>query len=118
MQPTVIHVTGARPNFPKAAPVVKALRDVGIEQQIVHTGQHYDDKMSAVFFEELSLPKPDVNLGVGSGSHAQQTAAIMSRIEEIFVTHRPELVIVYGDVNSTVAASLTAAKLGIPIAHV
>jgi UDP-N-acetylglucosamine 2-epimerase (non-hydrolysing) len=118
MPPSVVHITGARPNFPKAAPVIASLQKVGVEQEVVHTGQHYDDRMSAVFFEQLDLPKPDVNLGVGSGSHARQTAAIMTSLEDLLSTQRPELVVVYGDVNSTVAASLTAAKLCIPIAHV
>jgi UDP-N-acetylglucosamine 2-epimerase (non-hydrolysing) len=114
----VTHITGARPNFPKAAPVISALEQLGIKQRLVHTGQHYDDKMSGVFFKELSLPKPDVNLGVGSGSHAAQTAQIMVLLEQEFKDHHPDLVIVYGDVNSTVAASLVAAKLQIPTAHV
>ncbi|MEI6693793.1 MAG: UDP-N-acetylglucosamine 2-epimerase (non-hydrolyzing) [Actinomycetes bacterium] len=114
----VIHVTGARPNFPKAAPVLAALQARGIEQMLVHTGQHYDDKMSEIFFRELGLPQPDVNLGVGSGSHAVQTAAIMVGLEELFIKHQPPLVIVYGDVNSTVAAALVASKLHIPVAHV
>lgn len=118
MTKPIVHITGARPNFPKAAPVVSALESLGVEQSIVHTGQHYDDKMSAVFFEQLNLPKPDVNLGVGSGSHAQQTGAIMTGLEELLNTKRPGLIVVYGDVNSTVAASLVAAKMGIPIAHV
>ncbi|HSE07175.1 MAG TPA: UDP-N-acetylglucosamine 2-epimerase (non-hydrolyzing) [Nocardioidaceae bacterium] len=118
MSPSVVHVTGARPNFPKAAPVISALAAGGIRQKIVHTGQHYDDRMSAVFFEQLSLPKPDINLGVGSGTHAHQTASIMMHLEDLLVAERPDLVVVYGDVNSTVAASLTAAKLCIPLAHV
>jgi UDP-N-acetylglucosamine 2-epimerase (non-hydrolysing) len=115
---SVVHVTGARPNFPKAAPVIAALKLLGIEQLLVHTGQHYDDRLSRVFFDELGLPEPDVNLGVGSGSHAVQTAAVMVGLEELFVARRPELVLVYGDVNSTVAAALVAAKLRIPLAHV
>jgi len=114
----VIHVTGARPNFPKAAPVVAALAARGIPQLLVHTGQHYDDSMSEIFFRELGLPRPDVNLGVGSGSHAAQTAATMVGLETLFLEHEPRLVIVYGDVNSTVAAALVAAKLQIPVAHV
>ena len=114
----VVHVTGARPNFPKAAPVIAALDKLGVEQLLVHTGQHYDEKMSEVFFRQLGLPEPDINLEVGSGSHAAQTAAIMVGLEELFIERRPELVIVYGDVNSTVAAALVAAKLLIPVAHV
>ncbi|WP_265521811.1 non-hydrolyzing UDP-N-acetylglucosamine 2-epimerase [Oerskovia flava] len=118
MAPTVLHVTGARPNFPKAAPVVRALAEQGVDQILVHTGQHYDDKMSEVFFRELELPRPDLNLGVGSGSHGEQTARIMTALEEVFTERRPDLVVVYGDVNSTVAASLVASKMLIPTAHV
>jgi UDP-N-acetylglucosamine 2-epimerase (non-hydrolysing) len=118
----VLHVTGARPNFPKAAPVIAALaetgRDRGVEQTLVHTGQHYDEKMSDVFFRQLGLPEPDVNLGVGSGTHAEQTAAVMIGLEKLMVERRPSVVVVYGDVNSTVAAALVAAKLQIPVAHV
>ncbi|WP_068402263.1 non-hydrolyzing UDP-N-acetylglucosamine 2-epimerase [Kribbia dieselivorans] len=116
--PLVVHVTGARPNFPKAAPVLAALSEYPVEQLLVHTGQHYDDKMSDVFFRQLGIPLPDVNLGVGSGSHGAQTAAVMVALEELFVERQPALVVVYGDVNSTVAASLVAAKLLIPSAHV
>lgn len=114
----VLHVTGARPNFPKAAPVIKALDVLAVPQHLVHTGQHYDKRMSDVFFRQLGLPEPDVNLGVGSGSHAEQTAKIMVGLERLFVEHAPTLVVVYGDVNSTVAAALVAAKLEIPLAHV
>ena len=112
------HVIGARPNFIKAAPVIRALRERGVAQRIVHTGQHYDERMSDVFFRELDLPTPDVNLGVGSGTHAEQTAATMVGLEREWTDDRPALVIVYGDVNGTLAASLVAAKLGIPSAHV
>lgn len=115
---TVWHVTGARPNFPKAAPVLRALASRGVAQRLVHTGQHYDDNMSRVFFEQLALPEPDINLGVGSGSHATQTGTIMSRLEELWVAEPPALVVVYGDVNSTVAAAMVTSKLGIPLAHV
>lgn len=118
MSHAVLHVTGARPNFPKAAPVVAALRARDVEQVLVHTGQHYDDKMSEVFFRDLRLPRPDINLGVGSGTQAGQTAAIMTALETVFLERRPAMVVVYGDVNSTVAAALVAAKLQIPIAHV
>lgn len=114
----VVHVTGARPNFPKAAPVIKALAEYGIRQVLVHTGQHYDPVMSEVFFQQLGLPEPDVNLGVGSGTHAHQTAKVMMALEDMFVADPPALVVVYGDVNSTVAATLVAAKLHIPVAHV
>lgn len=118
MSELVLHVTGARPNFPKAAPVIAALADLGIEQLLVHTGQHYDAKMSDVFFTQLGLPEPDINMAVGSGSHGEQTAAIMVGLEKLFVERQPSIVVVYGDVNSTVAASLVASKMGIPTAHV
>jgi UDP-N-acetylglucosamine 2-epimerase (non-hydrolysing) len=114
----ITHVLGARPNFVKAAPVIRALASLGHPQQVIHTGQHYDERMSDVFFVQLGLPKPDVNLGVGSGSHAQQTAAVLTGLEREFTESSPSLVVVYGDVNSTLGAALTAAKLGIPIAHV
>lgn len=114
----VVHVTGARPNFPKAAPVIRALHARGVSQELVHTGQHYDEAMAKIFFRQLGLPEPDVDLGVGSGSHARQTAAIMTGLEELFLDREPALVVVYGDVNSTVGAALVAAKLQIPLAHV
>ncbi|MEO5823159.1 MAG: UDP-N-acetylglucosamine 2-epimerase (non-hydrolyzing) [Vicinamibacteraceae bacterium] len=116
--PKVVHVVGARPNFIKAAPVMAALeRGGGITQRLIHTGQHYDDALSRVFFDELRLPRPDQDLGVGSGTHAAQTAAVLLRLEPILVAERPDLVVVIGDVNSTLAAALVAAKLGIPVAH-
>ncbi|MBV1849261.1 non-hydrolyzing UDP-N-acetylglucosamine 2-epimerase [Catellatospora tritici] len=118
MPDLVLHVTGARPNFPKAAPVLRALDALGVPQRLVHTGQHYDERMSDVFFRQLGLPKPDMDLGVGSGTHAKQTAAIMVGLEELMERERPAMVVVYGDVNSTVAAALVASKLGIAIAHV
>jgi UDP-N-acetylglucosamine 2-epimerase (non-hydrolysing) len=116
----VIHVVGARPNFMKAAPIMAEMGRYPdtFEQMLVHTGQHYDDNMSKVFFEELELPQPDIYLGVGSGSHAQQTARIMLAFEPVLLEHRPDWVIVVGDVNSTVACALTAAKLGVKVAHV
>lgn len=114
----VLHVVGARPNFPKAAPVMEALDELGVTQKLVHTGQHYDDAMSASFFKDLQIPQPDVNLSVGSGSHAQQTARIMTAFEPVLLEMNPELVVVYGDVNSTIAAALVAVKLGYPVAHV
>jgi UDP-N-acetylglucosamine 2-epimerase (non-hydrolysing) len=114
----VLHVTGARPNFPKAAPVIRALAEHAVPQLLVHTGQHYDRRLSDVFFQQLGLPEPDVNLGVGSGSHARQTAAIMVGLEELIETRTPAMVVVYGDVNSTVAAALVSAKLRVPLAHV
>ena len=114
----ITHVLGARPNFVKAAPVIRALAALGHRQRVVHTGQHYDERLSEVFFAQLGLPEPDVNLGVGSGSHAQQTASAMTGLEQDFTGHPPGLVVVYGDVNSTVAAGLVASKLHIPLAHV
>jgi UDP-N-acetylglucosamine 2-epimerase (non-hydrolysing) len=115
----VLHVVGARPNFMKAAPVLRALGCWdGVRQTLVHTGQHYDANMSDVFFRELEIPEPDINLGVGSGSHAQQTALILSQFEPVVLDYNPDVVLVYGDVNSTVAAALVCAKLLIPVAHV
>jgi len=114
----LVHVVGARPNFVKAAPVIRALAAAGVAQRVVHTGQHYDEALSGVFFAELELPAPDLNLGVGSGSHARQTAALLVALEEAFETLQPALVIDYGDVNSTLAAALVAAKLHLPQAHV
>jgi len=115
----LLHVVGARPNFMKVAPVMRALAQrPGITQLLMHTGQHYDARMSDVFFEQLGIPQPDINLEVGSGSHAQQTAQIMTRCEPVLLEHRPDFVLVYGDVNSTVAAALVCAKLLIPVAHV
>ena len=116
---TVIHVVGARPNYMKIAPVMDALRPAtSVRQLLVNTGQHYDESMAGGFLKELQLPRPDRNLGVGSGTHAVQTAKVMVAFEEICLAERPDLVIVVGDVNSTMAASLVAAKLVIPIAHV
>ncbi len=114
----VTHIVGARPNFMKAAPVLAALDAAGVQQRLVHTGQHYDENMSDVFFRQLELPEPDVNLEVGSGSHAVQTAETMTRLEAYFEAERPDLLLVYGDVNSTVAASLVCAKMGIRVGHV
>jgi UDP-N-acetylglucosamine 2-epimerase (non-hydrolysing) len=114
----VLHVTGARPNFPKAAPVLRALSARGLPQRLVHTGQHYDERMSEVFFRQLGLPAPDVDLAVGPGSHARQTAAIMTGLEDVLIGERPAMVVVYGDVTSTLAAALVASKLRIPLAHV
>ncbi|MGH9562183.1 MAG: non-hydrolyzing UDP-N-acetylglucosamine 2-epimerase [Terracidiphilus sp.] len=113
-----LHVVGARPNFMKAAPVYRAMAHGGHVQTLVHTGQHYDALMSDVFFQALEIPAPDESLNVGSGSHAQQTAAIMSRFEPVVLKHQPDIVLVYGDVNSTVAAALVCSKLGIRIGHV
>ncbi len=115
----ILYVVGARPNFVKMAPVVAALRErlPDAAHVIVHTGQHYDNAMSDVFVDQLGMPQPDHLLGVGSGTHAQQTARVMERLEPILEAERPELVVVPGDVNSTLAASLVAAKLSIPTAH-
>lgn len=117
MQP-VVHVVGARPNFMKAAPVVDAAISLGERPLLIHTGQHYDAAMSDVFFNQLGMPEPDLNLGVGSGSHARQTAALMESLESSFLDITPRGVVVYGDINSTLAATLVAAKLHIPVAHV
>src|SRR5207245_3387658 len=114
----ILHVVGARPNFMKAAPVLRAIQNTGQKQTLVHTGQHYDVNMSDVFFQELKIPAPDVNLAVGSGSHAQQTAEIMARFEAVVQQRKPDVVLVYGDVNSTVAAALVCAKLLVRVGHV
>lgn len=115
----IVHVLGTRPNFVKMAPLIAAVsrRLPDSDQEIVHTGQHYDRMMSEIFFEQLGVPAPDHMLEVGSGSHAQQTARVMERLEPLLVENRPDLVVVPGDVNSTVAAALTAVKLDIPVAH-
>lgn len=115
---TIVHVVGARPNFIKAASVYSACANRGISQIIVHTGQHYDHNMSQVFFRELGLPHPEINLEVGSGSHAEQTAGVMLRFEKVVLEIRPDWAIVYGDVNSALAAALVCAKLSIPVTHV
>ena len=114
----ICNVVAARPNFMKMAPVVLELIGRGVDQFLVHTGQHYDANMSDVFFDELGMPRPDVHLGVGSGSHATQTAAVLSAFEATCLEWKPDLVVVAGDVNSTLAAALAAAKLQIPVAHV
>jgi UDP-N-acetylglucosamine 2-epimerase (non-hydrolysing) len=114
----ILHVVGARPNFMKAAPVLRALKELGAQQTLVHTGQHYDANMSDVFFQQLEIPEPDVNLAVGSGSHAFQTAQIMTGFEPVVLGRKPDAVLVYGDVNSTVAAALVCSKLCIPVGHV
>jgi len=115
----IIHIAGARPNFMKLAPI---LRETGqhpvIQNILLHTGQHYAASMSDVFFDDLNLPRPDINLQVGSASHAEQTAQIMLRFEPVILSEKPDLVLVVGDVNSTLACSLVAAKLGVPVAHV
>lgn len=117
--PTLYLVAGARPNFMKIAPIVRALQaHGGLRFKIIHTGQHYDRDMNEVFFEELGIPQPDVFMGAGGGSHAQQTARIMLAFEELCQAERPDAVLVVGDVNSTLACSIVAKKLNIPVAHV
>ncbi len=115
----IVTVIGARPQFIKASPVSKAFSNCdGIKEILVHTGQHYDSGMSKVFFDELEISEPQYNLGVGSGSHAFQTGEIMKRLEEALLKEKPDLVLIYGDTNSTLAGALTAVKLHIPVAHV
>lgn len=115
----IFNIVGARPNLPKIAPLLREMqRHPEIEPILVHTGQHYDEKLSDIFFRQMRIPTPQANLDVGSGSHAVQTAEILKRIEPLLIEQNPQLVLVVGDVNSTVAVSLAAAKLGIKIAHV
>lgn len=115
----IVSVVGARPNFIKISPLIQEMAKYpALKTCLVHTGQHYDREMDRVFFEDLSVPEPDVNLEVGSGTHAYQTAEIMKAIEPVFAREKPDLVLVVGDVNSTLAAGLTAAKMHIPIAHI
>jgi UDP-N-acetylglucosamine 2-epimerase (non-hydrolysing) len=116
----IVNVVGARPNFMKIAPLIRAMnnRKDCIEHILVHTGQHYDKSMSDDFFIQLEIPEPDINLGIGSASHAEQTALIMMAFEKVLLQHKPDLIVVVGDVNSTIACSLVAAKLGIRVAHV
>jgi len=113
----IITIVGARPQFIKAASVSRELRKKHVEV-LIHTGQHYDEKMSDIFFDELGIPAPDFNLGIGSGSHATQTGAMMAGIEKVLMKEKPSWVLVYGDTNSTLAGALTAAKLHVPVAHV
>lgn len=116
---TVVSIVGARPQFIKAAMVSRALRGTGqVREVLVHTGQHYDDNMSRIFFEELEIPDPDYNLGVGSASHGAQTGRMLEAIEQVLLKERPDWVLVYGDTNSTLAGALAAVKLHIPVAHV
>jgi UDP-N-acetylglucosamine 2-epimerase (non-hydrolysing) len=115
----IVNVVGARPNFMKIAPLMEAYRaNPEIEPLLVHTGQHYDERMSDLFFRQLGIPEPDVNLGIGSGSHAVQTAETMKAFESVVVEHRPDAVLVVGDVNSTIACGLVAVKLGAKLIHV
>src|SRR6056297_2818351 len=122
----VISVVGARPNFMKIAPLVRAIRtrqengcrEADVEHLLVHTGQHYDDRMSRSFFQSLGLPEADVNLGIGSGSHAEQVGKTMIAFEEVVRREKPEWVVVVGDVNATCACSITAKKEGVKLAHI
>ncbi len=115
----IINIVGARPNLPKIAPLIREMqRHPEIEPVLVHTGQHYDENLSNIFFRQMGIPDPHINLGVGSGTHAVQTAEILKRVEPLLLEKQPDLVLVVGDVNSTIAVSLAAAKLGIPVAHV
>lgn len=115
----ILNVVGARPNLPKIAPLGREMRQhPGITAILVHTGQHYDENLSDIFFRQMEIPAPQVNLEVGSGSHAGQTAEVLKRIEPVLEEHKPDVVVVVGDVNSTIAVSLAAAKLGIRVAHV
>ena len=120
MPKKIFLIAAARPNFMKVAPLWRAMaqRPESLRPMLIHTGQHYDKNMSDVFFEDLGLPTPDVHLGVGGGSHAQQTAGVMVKFEELCLAEKPDLVMVVGDVNATMATSVTAAKLHIPVAHV
>jgi UDP-N-acetylglucosamine 2-epimerase (non-hydrolysing) len=115
----IVAVVGARPNYMKVAPIWRAFESLGhVTKLLVHTGQHYDENMSKIFFEDLTLPKPDVYLGVGSGSHGEQTAKVMLELEKMLIKEKPGMLVVVGDVNSTMAGSLAAVKLGVPVAHV
>jgi UDP-N-acetylglucosamine 2-epimerase (non-hydrolysing) len=120
MKLRILNVVGARPNFMKMAPLLAeyARHPAQIAATLVHTGQHYDDNMSRTFFDQLQMPKPDLDLGVGSGTHAEQTGKVLIAIEKLLLDARPDLMVVVGDVNSTMAATLAAAKLGVPVAHV
>jgi len=114
----ILSIVGARPEFIKAALVSRKLRERGIKEILVHTGQHYDFNMSDIFFQELNLPKPDYHLGVGSGSHSEQTGKMLMRIEKVSLKEKPDVVLVYGDINTTLAEALAAVKLHIPLAHI
>lgn len=114
----IVTVVGARPNYMKAAPIHEAFLRAGVRHQLIHTGQHYDDAMSKVFFDDLGMPRPSLNLGVGSGSHAEQTGAVMVGLEKHFTVSKPDGVLVVGDINSTMAAAIVCAKMGIFVAHV
>jgi UDP-N-acetylglucosamine 2-epimerase (non-hydrolysing) len=118
-RPLKIIIVGARPNLPKIPPLIRQMRPHPEIQPIpIHTGHRYDEQLSDVFFHQMDVPAPDVNLAVGSGSHAAQTAEVLRRVEPMPLAHQPDLVLVVGDVNSTIAVALAAVKLGIPVAHV
>tara|TARA_B100000212_G_C27379739_1_gene536460 strand:+ start:1459 stop:2541 length:1083 start_codon:yes stop_codon:yes gene_type:complete len=114
----IFSIVGARPHFIKAAPLMEVLSDSEFELKTIHTGQHYDTNMSDIFFDQLNLPTPDINLGVGSGTHATQTSQVMTGVEKILIDEKPDFVVIYGDTNSTLGAALAAAKLYIPIIHI
>jgi len=114
----IVLVVGARPNFVKAAPLQKALNKQGISNVLIHTGQHYDYELSKAFFEDFELEAPDIDLGIGSGNHGEQTGKIMIELEKVLMKVKPSLVAVFGDVNSTIATALVASKLHIPLAHI
>jgi len=118
MSITVFLVAGARPNFIKIAPLIKELENTDIEYKLIHTGQHYDYNMSKVFFDDLGIPEPDIHLNIGSASHAIQTAKIMIEFEKVLLKAKPSLVLVVGDVNSTLACAVVGKKLNVRIAHV
>lgn len=114
----IMHIVGNRPQFIKLAPISRKLKSYQIEEVIIHTGQHYDENMSTIFFEELDIPLPKVNLNAGSGTHAQVTANVISRLEEVIMNERPDGVLIYGDTNSTLAAAIVVSKLNIPLFHI
>ena len=118
MKKKIINIVGARPQFIKASIVCRELKKLGVNQKLIHIGQHYDFNMSDVFFNELNIKDPDYHLGIGSGSHGEQTGKMLIEIEKVLELTRPELVIVYGDTNTTLAGALAASKQKIPIAHV